>query len=132
MKPKIGRSKAERDIYVSLCIALLIILVFYALFHNRNTWKEDVNGDGVDEIIREIHKPDGTLDRYVTEEDGTIYKTMYNREGDIAYQWKIVPDPTTKDNIYIYVWDEKTKQWLPDQNQNGIPDEREDSHVFGF
>jgi len=95
------------------------------LYKEGVRWMEDVDGDGEFELITEIRNPDGTFDRYVTEEDGTTYMTKYNWQGDIVHQWKIVPDPTNKDNIYIYVWDEETEQWLPDQNQNGIPDERE-------
>lgn len=68
----------------------------------------------------------------VIDSDGTMYVTDYNREGNIIHQWKEVPDLANKDSVYIYVWDEKAQEWRLDQDQNGIPDEKEESSSGQF
>lgn len=126
MQIKIGRNRRERNTYIVICVGILIGLLFFVFFHDRNTWKEDVDGNGVDETVREAHMPGGRLIRTVIHEDGTIYQTEYNPEGQIVHEWMMAPDPDNSGKYIVYVWDEKTEQWLLDQNQNGIPDKIEE------
>jgi hypothetical protein len=54
----------------------------------------DVDGDGIDEVVRDIYSPDDKLlERLVTEEDGTIYRTVFTTNGHILFKWKMIPDP---------------------------------------
>lgn len=123
MKTNMEHNRYRRRIFVSACIFLIFCtLVFYVLFHDKNTWKEDVDGDDVDEIVKELHLPDGSLERWVIEEDGTLYMTEYFRDGRIKGKWKYEPNPNNKGEYIIYIWDEEIDQWLLDQDQNGVPD----------
>ena len=126
MKLRIGRNKKERNLVITVGLAILLNILLFALFHSRNTWKEDIDGDGVNEIIKEIRNPSGQLQHWVIEEDGTMYQTLYGKDGSLINKWKMIPDPTNPDEYTIYVRDEKTEQWLLDQNQNGIPDKIEE------
>jgi len=125
---RIGRNKEERNLVICTCICIVITLLVLGFLHSRNTWKEDVDRDGVKETIKEIHLPTGGRLRYVIEEDGIMYKTEYNPQGQIIHKWKMVPDPDREGLYIIYVWDGETEQWLLDQNQNGIPDKLEETN----
>jgi hypothetical protein len=120
MKLRLWKSKRERNIFI-FSISLVVILYAYNFLGNKGTWKEDVDGDGIDEVVREIHSPDDRLlERLVTEEDGTIYRTVFSTDGHILFKWKMVPDSDNPDSYTIYIWDEETEQWLLDEDQDGI------------
>ena len=121
MKSKLWKSKRERNIFIFF-ISLVVILYAYNVLGNKGTWKEDVDGDGIDEVVREIYSPDDKLlERLVTEEDGTIYRTVFSTDGHILFKWKMVPEPDNPDRYTVYIWDEETEQWLLDEDRNGIP-----------
>jgi uncharacterized membrane protein YgcG len=44
----------------------------------------------------------------------------------VTHKWMVVPSENEGEDPRIYVWDEKTKQWLPDQDKDGIPDDLEE------
>jgi hypothetical protein len=121
---KIDKKRGIGFFLLFLGIFLFIISINFLLEERIPTRKEDVDGDGVDEIIKEIHFPDSSLVR-VIEEDGTMYKTEYSADGVLMHEWKLIPDPEKEGEYIIYVWDKGTEQWLFDQDRNGIPDERE-------
>lgn len=113
------RTKRERNLLI-LTLSISAIVVGYALFNEKDTRREDIDGDGIEEIVNEIQLPDGRRIRTVIEEDGTMYQTDYNHRGEEIHRWMMVPLGGSE---YItYVWDKETEQWLPDQNQDGIPD----------
>jgi hypothetical protein len=121
MKLRLWRTERERNIFIFL-ISLIIILYAYNFLGNKGTWKEDVDGDGIDEVVREIYSPDDRLlERLVTEEDGTIYRTVFSTNGHILFKWKMVPDPDNPDSYIVYIWDEETEQWFLDEDGDGIP-----------
>ena len=41
---------------------------------------------------------------------------------NVVYKWKTVPPEKEDEEPKNYVWDEKAKEWLPDQDMDGIPD----------
>ena len=45
-----------------------------------------------------------------------------NVNQEVIHKWKIIPSENGDDPPTILVWDNESKQWLPDQDQNGIPD----------
>ena len=120
---KIDKKRGIGFFLFSLGIFLFIISINFLLEERIPTRKEDVDGDGIDEIIKEIHFPDSSL-VYVIEEDGTMYKTEYSADGVLMHEWKLILDPEKEGEYIIYVWDKGTEQWLFDQDRNGIPDER--------
>jgi len=76
----------------------------------------DIDDDGVIEKVQRID-----LHRYhmlyVIEDDGTIYKTEFDSQGNITYRKKLIPVPG-KEHVYIYyIWDDTFKQWVFDPNQ---------------
>jgi hypothetical protein len=107
-----------------LGIFLIIFSINLFLEGRIPTRKEDVDGDGVDEIINEVHLPDKHL-VYVIDEGGTMYKTEYSTDGVLVHEWMLIPDPDKEDKFIIYTWDDETEQWLLDQDHDGIPDERQ-------
>ena len=121
---KIDKKRGIGFFLFFLGIFLFIISINFLLEERIPTRKEDVDGDGIDEIIKEIHFPDSSL-VYVIEEDGTMYKTEYSADGVLMHEWKLILDPEKEGEYIIYVWDKGTEQWLFDQDRNGIPDERE-------
>jgi hypothetical protein len=121
MKYTLWRTTKEKCLFIFL-LSLVIITWFYAGFYDRNTRREDVNGDGADEVVKEIQLPDGGVIRTIIEEDGTMYVTEYNPQNEVTHKWMVVPSENEGEDPRIYVWDEKTKQWLPDQDKDGIPD----------
>ncbi len=96
------------------------MIVVDQFFVMNNTRKEDTDGDGIEEEIREYHNPDGSSSITIIDDDGTIYRTEYNEEGEIVDQFKTDPDGTS------YWWDDEKEEWRVDQNQNGIPDDEEE------
>jgi len=86
---------------------------------------EDVDGDGEWEQVIEIRRPNGHLERWEIEKDGTIHLILYYSDGKVKNEWMEYPDPENPDGYTIYVWDEETEQWLLDQNRNGAPNKDE-------
>ena len=113
--------------FLILFLSVVVALAAYALFYYSST-RKDIDGDGVKEVVKEISLPDGRSYLYVIEKDGTMYKTEYDIKGIQKHKWMLVPDPQREEEYVIYVWDGKTESWLPDQNQDGIPDENLDTH----
>ena len=121
MKLTLWRTKKEKYLFfISLSFAVVVLV--YAGFYDRNSRREDVDGDGIDEVVKEIHLPYGGLVRTVIEEDGTMYMTQFSPSGAVIHKWKTIPPEKEGEEPKNYVWDEKTKQWLPDQDMDGIPD----------
>jgi hypothetical protein len=122
MNTRLWRTKRERNIFIFL-VSLIVVLYTYNLLDDKGTWKEDVDKDGIEEVVREIYSPDNRLlERLVTEEDGTIYRTVFSTNGHVTLKWKMIPDPDDPDSYTVYTWDEETEQWFLDQDQDGIPD----------
>ncbi|KYK32363.1 MAG: hypothetical protein HXS46_10630 [Theionarchaea archaeon] len=125
MKLALWHTERERTLVVfCIFISLACIILIFAILYDRDTWKEDVDGDGVDEIVEETHLFGGRYLRTITQEDGTLYQTEHNRQGDITHEWKMVLNSDRK-TYTIYVWDKGKEEWLLDQNQNGISDKDE-------
>ncbi|MBU7017174.1 MAG: hypothetical protein HXS44_06660 [Theionarchaea archaeon] len=121
MKLTLWRTKREKYLFfISLSFAVVVLV--YAGFYDRSSRREDVDADGMDEVVKEIHLPNGGLVRTVIEEDGTMFMTQFAPSGEVMYKWKTVPPEKEGEESKNYVWDEKTKQWLPDQDMDGIPD----------
>lgn len=79
----------------------------------------DIDDDGVKEEVRRIDTP-GYHMLYVMENDGTIYKTEFDSEGNIKYRRKLVPVPGKEHSYIYYIWDDTSEQWVLDPNQGRI------------
>lgn len=80
----------NHEIMITVCLAILFSILVFALFYNRNTWKEDVDGDGVDEIVKEIRNRGRQLERWVIKEDGIMYQTRYEEELGISIAFPVL------------------------------------------
>jgi GH18 family chitinase len=119
--------KREKYLIITVSLCIIVSLLIYGLFfYGKNTWKEDIDGDGVNETVKEMNSIGGGGFRIIKQEDGTIHHIMYNPDNKIMYEWKMVPDPNNLNEYIIYIRDEETQQWLLDQNKNGIPDKQEE------
>ena len=111
---------------ISLAFLLLAFgcaMISEFLFHEDGTWwEQDIDGDGIFETIQLIEYEGGGSLKTIYDNNGIIYQTEYDINGEIIHQWKIIPSENENDQPTILVWDEKSKQWLPDQNKDGIPD----------
>jgi RHS repeat-associated protein len=109
---------------VGVVLLLWIVPALLALVTDDegSAWGEDIDNDGYFETIHESRLPDGGVIRTIIEEDGTMYVTEYNPQNEVTHKWMVVPSENEGEDPRIYVWDEKTKQWLPDQDKDGIPD----------
>jgi hypothetical protein len=127
---KLPRVTDRRKQYC-LILAMTVIWVvasLYAAFHeDRHTYKMDVDGDGVEETVTEYRMITGELHRLVTEENGNVIKKFYRRDGTLIATWMLIPDSENPEGYIIYVWDEKSQEWLLDQDQDGIPDSTEEA-----
>jgi hypothetical protein len=81
----------------------------------------DIDDDGVKEEVRRIDDP-GYLMLYVMENDGTIFKTEFDSEGNIKYRRKVVPVPGEEHSYIYYIWDDTFEKWVLDLNQSRIPE----------
>ena len=123
MKITIWRTREEKYTFFGVLI-LVFIMLFSILFLNRDTYKADVDGDGIDETVKDITVPGGRTFHTIYD-DGIIYQTEYNMNGDVIHKWKMIPSENEDDPLTILVWDTELNRWVPDQNQNGIPDYKE-------
>ena len=57
-----------------------------------------------------------------------MYMTHFSPSGKVINKWKTVPPEKEGEEPKNYVWDEKTKEWLPDQDMDGIPDAQEEEN----
>jgi len=57
---------------------------------------------------------------YVIEDDGTIYKTEFDSQGNITYRKKLIPVPGKEHSYIYYIWDDTFKQWVFDPNQGWL------------
>jgi len=121
MKLTIWRTREEKYKFFGLLVLVLVIL-FNFLFLNRDTYKADIDGDGIDETIKDTNFPEGGSLQTIYDDDGIIYQTKYDINGEVIHKWKILPSENKDDQTTILVWDDESKQWLPDQNKDGIPD----------
>ena len=121
MNITIWRTREEKHVFFGVLILVFVMLSSF-LFLNRDTYKADVDGDGIDETVKDINFPDGRTLQTIFDDDGIIYQTEYNINGDVIHKWKIIPSENKNDPLTILVWDTELNRWLPDLNQNGIPD----------
>ncbi|MBU7032035.1 MAG: hypothetical protein HXS53_05860 [Theionarchaea archaeon] len=123
MKITIWRNREEKYKFFGLLV-LVFTMPFSIFFFNRDTYKADIDGDGIDETIKDTNFLEGGSYRMIYD-DGIIYQTLYDGIGEVMLKWKLIPSEDEDDPPTALVWDNEFKQWLPDQNQNGIPDYRE-------
>lgn len=112
-------------LYVIVVTLVLCFIILYDFDKNDEIQvkKIDIDNDGVKEEVTTLNSP-GRHIQYIKESDGTLYKTEYDYEGNVTNQWKLVP-VDGEVNTYVYcIWDENSCQWLQDQNQDGIPDDK--------
>ncbi|MGC1121705.1 MAG: hypothetical protein WBA22_11495, partial [Candidatus Methanofastidiosia archaeon] len=62
-----------------------------------------------------------------TEENGNVIKKFYRRDGTLIATWRLIHVSENPEGYIIYVWDEKSQEWLLDQDQDGIPDSTEEA-----
>ena len=124
MKITIWRTRKEKYTFFGVLI-LVFVMLFSILFLNRDTYKADVDGDGIDETVKDIKFPVGGSSQTIYDDDGIIYQTEYDLNGDVIHKWKMIPSENEDDPLTILVWDTELNRWVPDQNQNGIPDYEE-------
>jgi hypothetical protein len=106
----------------------LSVTVFAGLtLCEMHTWLEDVDGDGEWEQVVKVLLPDMKgYYLYHIEEDGAMYLYKCDQYGNKEMKWILVPNPDYPDGYKIYVWDEETSTYLPDQDKDGVPDSPED------
>ena len=124
MKLTIWRTREEKYKFFGLLVLIFVMLSSF-LFLNRDTYKADIDGDGIDETIKDTNFPGGGSFKTIYDDDGIIYQTLYDGMGEVMFKWKLIPSEDGDDPPTVLVWDNEFKQWLPDQNQNGIPDYKE-------
>jgi len=125
MKITIWRTREEKYKFFGLLILVFVILCSF-LFPNRDTYKTDVDGDGIDETIKDINFPEGGSFKTIYYDDGTIYQIEYDINGEEIRKWKIIPSENEDEELpTILIWDTELNRWLPDHNRNGIPDYKE-------
>ena len=124
MNITIWRTREEKYKFFVVLI-LVFTMLFSILFLNRDSYKADVDGDGIDETVEDIKFPVGGSSQTIYDDDGIIYQTEYDLNGDVIHKWKMIPSENEDDPLMILVWETELNRWLPDQNQNGIPDYKE-------
>ena len=100
----------------------LTSLVWISILYDFNATDEvvtryvDIDDDGVIEKVQRID-----LHRYhmlyVVEDDGTIFETEFDSQGNITYREKLIPVPGKEHSYIYYIWDDTFKQWVFDPNQ---------------
>lgn len=65
-----------------------------------------MDGDGIDEIIKEYELADGGISRDIIDDDGTIYVIILDSQGNVLYKTKTTPEGD------VYMWDDEEKQWI--------------------
>jgi RHS repeat-associated protein len=125
-------------IFPPVALVLAAVSVVFAasglailLEEDGTTWQEDLDGDGDWETVVEYKDKTGQLTRLEIETDGTIIKKLYRINGDLINTWMLIPDSENPEGYIIYVWDEKSQEWLLDQDQDGIPDSTEEAESSG-
>ncbi|MBU7013517.1 MAG: hypothetical protein HXS52_12805 [Theionarchaea archaeon] len=124
--PRVTDRRKQYCIILAVTI-MWIVTSLYAAFHeDGHTYKMDVDGDGVKETVTEYRMITGNLYRLETEENGNVIEKFYRRNGTLIAKWLFIPDFENPEGYTIYVWDEKSQEWLLDQDQDGIPDSAEE------
>jgi hypothetical protein len=108
---KIKKFKSEREAFIfyfaiTLSLVLIITIVPHVLDRPVKIQKEDVDGDGIDEIIKEYELADGGISRDIIDDDGTIYVIILDSQGNVLYKTKTTPEGD------VYMWDDEEKQWI--------------------
>ena len=108
---KIKKVKSEREAFIfysaiTLSLVLIIIIVPHVLDRPVKIQKEDVDGDGIDEIIKEYELADGGISRDIVDDDGTIYVIILDSQGNVLYKTKTTPEGD------VYIWDDEEQQWI--------------------
>jgi hypothetical protein len=108
---KIKKFKSEREAVIfyfaiTLSLVLIIIIVPHVLDRPVKIQKEDVDGDGIDEIIKEYELADGGISRDIIDDDGTIYVIILDSQGNVLYKTKTTPEGD------VYMWDDEGQQWI--------------------
>ena len=108
---RIKKFKSEREAFIfyfaiTLSLVLIIIIVPHVLDRPVKFQKEDVDGDGIDEIIKEYELADGGISRDIIDDDGTIYVIILDSQGNVLYKTKKTPEGD------VYMWDDEEQQWI--------------------
>ncbi len=111
MKTDLWHTKDKKKDVILFLFFVSILFIIFVSFHDRHTRREDIDQDGVEEIVIEVHLPNGFLLIHVIEEDGTRFETQYNPKGEIVNRWMYVPDPSGETEYITFIWDKETKQW---------------------
>ena len=123
MKLTIWRTREEKYKFFGLLVLIVVMLSSF-IFLNKDTYKADVDGDGIDEKVKDTDFPGGGSLQTIYDDDGIIYQTEYDINGEVIHKWKLIPSEN-KESPTILVWNNEFKQWLPDQDKDGIPDYKE-------
>jgi hypothetical protein len=127
---KLPRVTDRRKQYCLILAVTIIWIVagLYAGFHEKgHTYKVDVDGDGVEETVTEYRIETGQFIRLETEENGNVICKFYGIDGTLIARWLMIPNSENPGGYTIYIWDEKSQDWLLDQDQDGIPDSAEEA-----
>ena len=91
------------------------LCIVYVASYDRHIRTEDVDQDGVNEIIREFRCRDEIIVIFTIDEDGTIIREEYTDQKELIERLKIDPEGNH------FVWDEETQQWIPVQHSSPAP-----------
>ena len=83
-------------------------------------YMEDLDGDGKWETIRTIKHTDGRIQIDIVDDDGVIHRTILDSEGNLSEKSILIPDPDNPGKYRVYVWDEKTKTYKLEGEQEDV------------
>ena len=113
---KIRKDPESRGFFRGFILSLYFTSMFWIfVFYDFNatdvvvTRYVDIDDDGVIEKVQRIDNP-GYHMLYVVEDDGTIYKTEFDSQGNITYREKLIPVPGKEHSYIYYIWDDTFKQ----------------------
>jgi RHS repeat-associated protein len=83
---------------------------------------ENIDDDEAWEIIIREVLPEGEIRIDIIDDDGTIYRTIFDSEGNEIERLKKVPDPDNPGKYLVYIWDYNTKSYkLKEENNEEEP-----------
>jgi hypothetical protein len=125
--PRVTDRRKQYCLILAMTV-IWVIAIMYAVFHEKgHTYKMDVDGDGVEETVKEYRIKTGQLYRQETQENGDVICEFYGIDGTLIARWLMIPNSEIPGGYTIYVWDEESQEWLLDQDQDGIPDSTEEA-----
>ena len=82
---------------------------------------ENIDDDEAWETIIRYRDSKGNVRIDIIDDDGTIYRTIFDSEGNEIKRIKEVPDPDNQGEYLVYIWDYETKSYNLKEENNEEP-----------